>query len=144
MNTTRVVRAGILVLGGLVVLGGIVFFVVTRPAEVPLHGRELYIRYCASCHGVGGKGDGPASKALRPRPTDLTRLRQRYKGQYPIRDVMAAIDGRFPVRAHGDSVMPVWGVVFEREMEEQKARWPRQTTVLQVRLISDYVLSLQQ
>jgi mono/diheme cytochrome c family protein len=144
MDTTRLVRAGGLVLGGLVVLGGIVFFVVTRPTEVPLHGRDLYIRYCASCHGVGGKGDGPASKALRPRPNDLTRLRERYKGQYPIRDVMAAIDGRYPVRAHGDSAMPVWGVVFERETEEQKGRWPRQTTVLQVRLIADYVLSLQE
>jgi len=39
---------------------------------------------------------------------------------------------------------PVWGVVFEREMEEQKARWPRRTTPLQVRLIAEYVLSLQQ
>ena len=48
------------------------------------------------------------------------------------------------VRAHGDSAMPVWGVVFEREMEEQKARWPRRTTLLQVRLIAEYVLSLQQ
>lgn len=141
---TRVVQAGVMVLGGLVVLGGIVFFVVTRSAEVPLHGRELFIRYCASCHGVGGNGDGPASEALRPQPTDLTRLRERYGEQYPIRDVMAAIDGRYPVRAHGDSAMPVWGIVFEREMEEQEARWPRQTTLLQARLISEYVLSLQQ
>lgn len=39
---------------------------------------------------------------------------------------------------------PVWGIVFEREMEEQKARWPRQTALLQARLISEYVLSLQQ
>ena len=36
------------------------------------------------------------------------------------------------------------GVVFERETEELKAWWPRQTPPLRVRLIADYVLSLQQ
>jgi len=40
--------------------------------------------------------------------------------------------------------MPVWGVVFEREMEELKAWWPRQTPPLWVRPIADYVLSLQE
>ena len=39
--------------------------------------------------------------------------------------------------------MPVWGVVFERETQEQKARWPWQTAPLMVRLIAEYVLSLQ-
>jgi len=48
------------------------------------------------------------------------------------------------VLAHGDSAMPVWGVVFEREMEELKAWWPRQTPPLWVRPIADYVLSLQE
>jgi len=57
---------------------------------------------------------------------------------------MAAIDGRSPVRAHGDSTMPVWGVVFEQEAEEKEARWPKRTTLLQVRLVADYVVSLQQ
>jgi hypothetical protein len=57
---------------------------------------------------------------------------------------MGAIDGRYPVRAHGDSAMPVWGIVFEQEKEEKEARWPKRTTLLQVRLIADYVLSLQQ
>lgn len=27
---------------------------------------------CASCHGTGGKGDGPQGAALDPKPTDLT------------------------------------------------------------------------
>jgi mono/diheme cytochrome c family protein len=128
----------------LAVLGSVVFFVATRPPQIPVNGRELYVRYCASCHGVGGRGDGPASKALRRRPSDLTRVKERYGGEYPIREVMAAIDGRNPVRAHGDSAMPVWGVVFEQEKEEKEIRWPKRTTLLQVRLIADYVLSLQQ
>jgi hypothetical protein len=56
---------------------------------------------------------------------------------------MSAIDGRRPVKAHGDSDMPVWGLVFEREMEEREARSPRQTTLHQVRLLAEYVLGLQ-
>jgi hypothetical protein len=39
--------------------------------------------------------------------------------------------------------MPVWGIVFEQEKEEKEARWPKRTTLLQVRLIADYVLTLQ-
>ena len=139
----RIARSAALILAALVVLGAAVFFVATRPPQLPVNGRELYVRYCASCHGMGGRGDGPASKAFRRRPSDLTRVRERYGGQYPVRKVMAAIDGRYPVRAHGDSAMPVWGIVFEQEKEEKEARWPKRTTLLQVRLIADYVLTLQ-
>ena len=32
----------------------------------------LYAQYCASCHGSGGHGDGPAGAALDPHPTDHT------------------------------------------------------------------------
>jgi len=35
-------------------------------------GKEIYNRNCASCHGLYGKGDGPAAVSLRPRPRDLT------------------------------------------------------------------------
>ena len=36
------------------------------------HGLELYRANCASCHGTGGRGDGPAGAGLTPRPADLT------------------------------------------------------------------------
>ena len=139
----RIARSAALILAALVVLGSVVFFISTKPSQAPVDGRELYVRHCASCHGMGGRGDGPASKAFRRRPSDLTRVRERYRGRYPVREVMAAIDGRYPVRAHGDSTMPVWGIVFEQEKEEKEARWPKRTTLLQVRLIADYVLTLQ-
>lgn len=126
----------------LAIVGAAVFFISAKPSQAPVDGRALYVRYCASCHGMGGRGDGPASKAFRRRPSDLTRVRERYKGQYPVREVMAAIDGRYPVRAHGDSAMPVWGVVFEQEAEEKEARWPKLTTLLQTRAIAEYVLTL--
>lgn len=34
-------------------------------------GKALYEQHCASCHGAGGKGDGPAAAALNPRPISL-------------------------------------------------------------------------
>jgi len=34
-------------------------------------GRELYERNCASCHGVAGRGDGPAGRGLNPPPPPI-------------------------------------------------------------------------
>lgn len=34
-------------------------------------GRQSYERYCASCHGPSGRGDGPAGENLSPRPTNI-------------------------------------------------------------------------
>jgi mono/diheme cytochrome c family protein len=36
------------------------------------NGKELYTKHCAGCHGPAGKGDGPAAKAINPKPNDLT------------------------------------------------------------------------
>ena len=35
-------------------------------------GKALYTKSCVSCHGATGKGDGPASAPLNPKPRDLT------------------------------------------------------------------------
>lgn len=34
-------------------------------------GKDVYAHQCLSCHGTQGKGDGPASKDLNPKPHDL-------------------------------------------------------------------------
>jgi mono/diheme cytochrome c family protein len=46
--------------------------VMTATPALLATGRELFGRECASCHGPEGKGDGPAGKALNPRPRDFT------------------------------------------------------------------------
>jgi mono/diheme cytochrome c family protein len=39
----------------------------------PEAGKAPYQQQCASCHGNSAKGDGPASRAFNPPPSDLTR-----------------------------------------------------------------------
>ena len=36
------------------------------------NGAALYGLYCSSCHGPGGKGDGPVAASLVPKPADHT------------------------------------------------------------------------
>jgi mono/diheme cytochrome c family protein len=78
-------------------------------------GRTLYLRYCASCHGRDGRGDGPVAPSLGEKPTDLTRIAAAHGGVFPLEAVYEAIDGTRTVRAHGVSEMPIWGEVFQAD-----------------------------
>ena len=75
-------------------------------------GKETYLRYCATCHGTEGRGDGPTAAILTLQPIDLTQLAARAGGVLPIGRIVARIDGREPMVAHG-SPMPVWGEFFD-------------------------------
>ena len=76
-------------------------------------GYQYFVRYCSACHGVEGRGDGPAAAALQPPPADLTRIARRRGGHFPVAKIRAYIDGRIGVPAHGRRAMPVWGERFE-------------------------------
>jgi mono/diheme cytochrome c family protein len=45
---------------------------VTSDAASITAGKEVYAKQCLSCHGEKGKGDGPASKELNPKPHNLS------------------------------------------------------------------------
>jgi mono/diheme cytochrome c family protein len=77
-------------------------------------GRDLFNFYCASCHGIDGKGSGHVAPALKTRPPDLTVLTRENGGTFPAAKVEEIIRGetRAPASAHGSSDMPVWGPIF--------------------------------
>lgn len=85
---------------------------VATPQTSAASGEEMYVSYCAVCHGKDGKGDGPAASALKTAPTDLTTLARKNNGKYPSLHVFHTIAGEENVPAHGSQDMPVWGPPF--------------------------------
>jgi mono/diheme cytochrome c family protein len=75
-------------------------------------GKEMFKTYCAVCHGLDGKGTGPAAPAMKTVPTDLTALAQKSAGKYPAPHVAAVIRGQASTPSHGSQDMPVWGPLF--------------------------------
>lgn len=111
-----------------------------RPEEAN-GGKQMYLQYCGSCHGRMAIGDGPVSRDLKVKVPDLTILAKKNRGVYPLDDVIATIDGRRLVRAHGDREMPVWGERFSSELSEKK--YTELTTLLKAKIIAEYVGTLQ-
>jgi mono/diheme cytochrome c family protein len=104
-------------------------------------GEHLYRRYCASCHGVSGRGDGPLAASFAPPPSDLTRLAQTAGGRFDETAVMMAIDGRRLGVQHGPRDMPVWGAIFaDRHAGERFAIYG---ATLDARALADYLRTLQ-
>jgi mono/diheme cytochrome c family protein len=67
-------------------------------------GKQLFDRYCATCHGDGGKGDGQNASNLNPNVPDLTTSKNVADATY-VRRVIAegsAAVGRSPLS-------PPWG-----------------------------------
>ena len=106
-----------------------------------MSGEDLYRRFCASCHGVAGRGDGPVSTSLRVEVPDLTLVASRANGSYPRERVVRIIDGRHIIGAHGTRTMPVWGEDLAR-LEIGNPEAERAAQIIIGRL-ADYVGSLQ-
>ena len=103
-------------------------------------GRDLYLRFCASCHGIEGRGNGPVSRQLKVKPTDLTVLSKNNNGAFPFDQVMTSIDGTRIVGTHGEAKMPVWGEVFEKY---DRAKKNAKQAVIKVEIITEYISTLQ-
>ena len=71
-------------------------------------GAEMFKTYCATCHGLSGKGDGPAAAVLKKSPADLTQLTRRHDGKFPDAYIAAKLKA-VDQAAHGSQDMPVWG-----------------------------------
>jgi mono/diheme cytochrome c family protein len=112
---------------------------VNVPHTSATSGKEMYLAYCATCHGKTGKGDGPTASALKIPPADLTTLSKRNHGEFPSARVVNLLNGSGGVAAHGSKEMPVWGPIF-MAMEHQHASAVR----LRIANLAGYVKSLQQ
>jgi cytochrome c oxidase cbb3-type subunit 2 len=96
--------------------------VLAYPPDAPgsaLDGRRLYARYCVSCHGVHGDGNGPAAALLATRPTNLA-----YDTLVAARnfDALARVTRDGPAHAHVSS-MPAWGLFFDARMLQDVAAY---------------------
>ena len=79
-----------------------------------LDGAALYKAYCAACHGVDAKGNGPTASALRVSPPDLTRIAERNGGVFPMARIERIITGD-----HRPDEMPLWGPIFSQVGPDQ-------------------------
>jgi mono/diheme cytochrome c family protein len=107
--------ASVLVLGGALVgftEGRALAQVEMGPSGLVTTPRLDFRRYCAQCHGMDGKGDGPVAPALKKKPANLTLLAKNNGGVFPEKEVREFIDGTKTAAAHGTREMPIWGDAF--------------------------------
>ena len=79
-----------------------------------------YQNYCAECHGLTGKGDGPSclTIAMNPPPSDLTQMARKNGGKFPFDVVVDSIDGRKNIPSHARLQMPFWGTTLQKPGKE--------------------------
>ena len=79
-----------------------------KPTSV-VSGEQMYVTYCAVCHGADGTGKGPAAPAMKANPTDLTALSNGNGGTFPSSRVLSVLKFGVETPAHGTADMPIWG-----------------------------------
>ena len=84
---------------------------VAADAESLERGAEVYTTNCASCHGDGGMGDGPAAEALDPAPSAIAHTSQMMGDGYLFWRISEG-------GAQFVSTMPAW-----KDTLDEQARW---------------------
>lgn len=111
-------------------------------------GNTLYLNFCASCHGLKGRGDGPVASELKKKPRNLTTLREELGNAFTREAIKTLIDGRSMPRAHGSPEMPIWGEWFSIE-SMSKGRLQEDQEGIQkdvhknLDALADYIISIQ-
>jgi mono/diheme cytochrome c family protein len=102
-------------------------------------GKQTYMHYCASCHGVDARGNGPAAFVLKTPPPDLTTLAKRRGGKFPYEYVSEVLRFGTRIVAHGSSNMPIWGPIFGSMDNYDEAAVRKR-----IKDLGDYLASLQE
>jgi mono/diheme cytochrome c family protein len=120
-----------------------VLFVQSAGAQVfaEYSGEETFDRFCASCHGSSGEGDGPVAVGLPITVPDLTTLQKRQGDNFPEDTLRKIIDGRDVVIYHGTRYMPVWGYEFWVEEGADEAAEKRVDIIISN--LIEYIESIQ-
>lgn len=103
----------------------------------PASGVEMFKEYCATCHGLDGKGHGPAAAAMKKPVSDLTLLSSKNGGKFPDIKVYNAIQGDMLMEAHGSKDMPIWGTVFRSISRDEG------TVKMRLNNLTNYIKSIQ-
>ena len=100
-------------------------------------GKEMFNSYCASCHGLDARGDGPAAPAMNRKPADLTALAKKNGGKFPATKVISTLM-EYNTLGHGSKDMPVWGPLLSSVSHDDPA-------ILELRRknIAGYIETLQ-
>jgi mono/diheme cytochrome c family protein len=101
-------------------------------------GQQMYANYCAPCHGLDGRGQGPVAPALRAPVPDLTQLARNNHGRYPDAHVFTVLENGVEMAAHGSAAMPVWGPVLGK-----MNRTNSQDRMLRISNLSRFLETLQ-
>lgn len=114
----------------------------SKPAPKPslinsVKGPDLFRAHCAACHGTKGEGNGPAAKALKVKPTDLTAIVQRNGGTFPEARIREIISGEKEMSAHGSREMPIWGPIFH------EVEWDQDWGEVRLSNLVKYLQSIQ-
>jgi mono/diheme cytochrome c family protein len=104
----------------------------------PMDGKSMFVNYCAPCHGVDGKGNGPVASALRQQPVDLTVLSRNHGGTFPALHVEGVLEGGATIPSHGSAQMPVWGPIFDTMGEGSQ-----DTKTIRISRLTAYLRSIQ-
>jgi mono/diheme cytochrome c family protein len=112
----------------------------TLPSNAVPSGKVMYKQYCAVCHGVEAKGDGPYASMLKVPPPNLTTLAKRHDGKFPYDYVSDILHfGPGPTILHGSADMPAWGPIFQY-LDKNNERVVQQ----RIKNLCDYLASLQE
>jgi len=101
-------------------------------------GKLMYSSYCAPCHGVDGRGQGPVASALRTPPMDLTVLSRNNHGKFPDTHVVSVLQSGAEIPSHGSAEMPVWGPILGRMNQTNT-----QDRLLRISNLSRYLETMQ-
>ncbi|MEL7259096.1 MAG: c-type cytochrome, partial [Pseudomonadota bacterium] len=103
-------------------------------------GRDLFLYFCAECHGKDAASVGPMAEMLAIEPPDLTVLSERNAGEFPVEFVATQVDGRKPTEVH--SFMPVFGSSLDTDQHVAIAL-PSGQPMLVSRHLADLMAYLQ-